>query len=310
MKTIHVHGHGDPHHLCYEEAPQPQPLPGEVLVRVTATAVHAHELTWTETYQTATGVSRPFPIPGHDFAGTVAAVGVGVTNPAIGDAVYAMIALGRDGAEAEYVLAYPSELAPKPRTLDDVQAAAVPLAALTAWQALFSHAGLQAGHTVLIHGATGSVGSYAVQFAHWAGARVIATTGDPDHNCLRDLGADVVIAPPNTGDAEAISKVDVVCDLGGGETLASWWPVVKSGGVVVSPTLPPVCEPAAPTGVRFVGFVVAPNGVHLRAIGALLDTGQVRPLVGQIFPLAAARQAFVAAATGHPHGTIVLQVPG
>jgi NADPH:quinone reductase-like Zn-dependent oxidoreductase len=127
---------------------------------------------------------------------------------------------------------------------------------------------------------------------------------------VRDLGADVVIDAANTCCAEGIQTVDVVCDLGDGDTLARWWPLVKPGSVVVSAMHPPDAEPAVPTGVRLVWFVVAPNGVQLRAIGALLDTGQVQPTVSQDFPLAVARQAFVAAATEHPPGTFVFQVPG
>ncbi len=189
MKAIRIHGRGGPDHLVFEDAPQPRPVAGEVLARVAATAVIATELTWDVTYQTAEGLPRPLPIPGPDFAGVVVEVGAGVTDFAVGDAVYALLAYGRDGAEAEYVIALPSELAPKPRTLDDVQAAAVPLAALTAWQALFTHAGLAAGQTVLIHGAAGGVGTYAVQFARWAGAHVIATASARNGDFLRALGA-------------------------------------------------------------------------------------------------------------------------
>ena len=310
MKAIHLHGRGGPDHLFYEEAPQPQPEPGEVLVRVAATSVIANELTWDITYQTAAGVSRPLPVPGHDFAGVVAAVGVGVTHPTVGDAVYALIAFGRDGAEAEYVIAYPSELAPQPRTLDTVHAAAVPLAALTAWQALFIHAGLTAEQTVLIHGAAGGVGTYAVQFARWAGARVIATASARDGDFLRDLGVDLVIDYASTRFENTVQNVDVVLDMVGGNTLARSWQVVKPEGVVVSVVSPRPTEPASTNGARFVWFIVAPNGEQLREIGALLESGQVRPVVEQVFPLAEAHQAFLDAATGHPRGKIVLRVQG
>src|SRR5204863_6296451 len=132
-------------------------------------------LQWDETYQTKAGSPRALPIPGPDLSGVVEEIGSGITALARGDEVYAMLGYGRDGAEAEFTIALPSELAPKPRTLDHVQAAAVPLSALTAWQALFSHAQVSQGQRVLIHGAAGGVGTYAVQFAHWAGAQVFAT---------------------------------------------------------------------------------------------------------------------------------------
>ncbi|MGH2503931.1 MAG: alcohol dehydrogenase catalytic domain-containing protein, partial [Ktedonobacterales bacterium] len=160
MKAIRVHGRGGPDNLSYDDAPRPQPGPGEVLVRVGATAIIATELTWDETYQAPTGDPRPLPIPGHDLAGVVVEVGPEVTDVASGNEMYALTAFGRDGAEAEYAIALPSELAPKLQTLDMVQAAAVPLAALTAWQALFIHAQLAQGQTALIHGGAGGVGSY------------------------------------------------------------------------------------------------------------------------------------------------------
>src|SRR6266496_123120 len=176
MKAIRIHGRGGPDHLVYEDAPQPHPGPGEVLVRIHATGVIATELEWDETYQTATGSPRTLPIPGRDLSGVVEEIGQGVTTFAPGAEVYAMLGYGRDGAEADYTIALPDELAPKPHALDHVQAAAVPLSALTAWLALFEHARLEAGQTALIHGGAGGVGVFAVQLARWAGAQVIATS--------------------------------------------------------------------------------------------------------------------------------------
>ena len=308
MKAIRAHGRGGPDHLVYEDAPRPQPGPGEALVRVAATAIIATELTWDLTYATPAGEPRPLPIPGHDLAGVVAEVGPGVTDLAIGAEVYALTAFGRDGAEAEYAIALPHELAPKPLTLDAVQAAAVPLAALTAWQALFTHAGLLKGQTALIHGAAGGVGTYAVQFARWAGAQVIATASARNHDFLRDLGADQIIDYTTTPFEEAVHDVDVVFDTVGGETLARSWLVVKDGGVVVSVVSPPPAEQPSKQGARFVWFIVEPNGGHLREIGALIDAGQVRPIIGQVFPLAEARRAWEEALHGHARGKIVLRV--
>src|SRR5215469_10170310 len=142
MKAIRIHGRGGLDRLVYEDVPQPRPGPGEVLVRVSATGVIVNELRWDETYETEEGGQRDRPIPGRDLSGVVAEVGPGVTAFTVGAEVYAMLGYGRDGAEADYTIALPGELAPKPRALDFVQAAAVPLSALTAWQGLFGHAGL------------------------------------------------------------------------------------------------------------------------------------------------------------------------
>jgi NADPH:quinone reductase-like Zn-dependent oxidoreductase len=240
----------------------------------------------------------------------MAEVGPGVTEPAVGDAVYALTAFGRDGAEAEYAIALPAELAPKPRTLDDVQAAAVPLAALTAWQALFTHAGLSAGQTVLIHGAAGGVGTYAVQLARWASARIIATASARNGEFLRDLGVDQIIDYATARFEEVVQDADVVFDTVGGDTLARSWQVVKSGGVLVSVVSPPPVDRALRNDMRFIWFVVEPSGEQLRQIGALLDAGQIRPIVEQVFPLAEARRAFEMGAQGHTRGKIVLRVGG
>src|SRR5207247_1168510 len=189
MKAIRLHGRGGPDHLVYEDAPKPHPGLGEVLVRVYATGVIANELKWDATYQTKAGSPRALPIPGRDLAGVVEEVGPGVTTFVKGSEVYAMLDYGCDGAEAEFTIALPNELAPKPGALDHLQAAAVPLSALTAWQALFDQAHLAAGPTVLIQGAAGGVGVFAVQLAHWAGARVITTTSARNRDFLRELGA-------------------------------------------------------------------------------------------------------------------------
>ena len=310
MKAIRVHGRGGPDHLSYDDAPKPQAGPGEVLARVGATAVIATELTWDETYQTPDGDPRPLPIPGHDLAGVVAEVGPGVTDFAVGAEVYALTAFDRDGAEAEYTIALPYELAPKPQTLDMVQAAAVPLAALTAWQALFIHAHLSKGQTALIHGGAGGVGSYAVQLARWAGARVITTASARHHDFLRSLGADQVIDYTTTPFEEVVHDVDVVFDTVGGEALARSWQVVKNGGVVVSVVSPRPADDPTRTRAQFVWFIVEPSGEQLRAIGDLIDAGQIQPIVSQVFPLAEAREAWETASSGHAQGKIVLRVEG
>jgi NADPH:quinone reductase-like Zn-dependent oxidoreductase len=309
MKAIRIHGRGGPDHLVYEDAPQPLPGPGEVLVRVYATGVIANELRWGETYETKAGSKRVLPIPGRDLSGVVVEVGPGVTAITKGSEVYAMMAYGRNGAEAEYTIALPSELAPKPRTLDHVQAAAVPLTALTAWQALFEHAGLAARQTVLIHGAAGGVGVFAVQFARWAGAHVIGTASARNRDFLRELGVNEIIDYTTTRFEEVVHDVDLVFDTVGGDTLERSWQVVKPGGVLVSVVSPrPSFEEAKACGVRPVWFVVEPNREELIQIGALIDAGQVRPIIETVLPLSQARQAYEQGARGHTRGKIVLRV--
>jgi NADPH:quinone reductase-like Zn-dependent oxidoreductase len=328
MKAIRIHGRGGPDHLVYEDAPQPGPGPGEVLVRVYAAGVIANELKWDETYQTKAGTPLTLPIPGRDLSGVVAEVGPGVPAvPAVpgvtsttltrGSEVYALLDYGRDGAQADYAVALPNELVLKPSTLDHVQAAAVPLSALTAWQALFDHAHLAAGQTVLIHGGAGGVGVFAVQLAHWAGARVITTTSARNRDFMRELGVGVneIIDYTTTRFEEVVHDVDVVFDTVGGDTLERSGQVIKPGGVlvsIVSPT-PPTAEAKGGRGgggddVRFVYFIVGPNPDELIQIGALIDAGHLRPIIDTVFPLAQARQAYEQAAKGHTRGKIVLRV--
>jgi len=309
MKAVRIHGRGGPDHLVYEDAPQPHPGPGEVLVRVYATGVIANELKWDETYETKAGGPRALPIPGRDLSGVVEEAGPGVMTLAKGSEIYAMMDYGRDGAEAEYTLALPSELAPKPRTLDHVQAAAVPLTALTAWQALFEHASLVAGQTVLIHGAAGGVGVFAVQLACWAGAHVIGTASARNSDFLRELGANEVIDYTTTRFEQVVHDVDLVFDTVGGDTLERSWQVVKPGGVLVSVVSPrPSFEEAKAHGVRPVWFIVEPNREQLIQIGALIDAGRIRPIIETVLPLSQARQAYEQGAKGHTRGKIVLRV--
>jgi len=309
MKAIRIHGRGGPDRLVYEGAPQPHPGQGEVVVRVKATTVIATELRWPETYQARAGSERSLPIPGHDLAGEVVEIGAGITEIAAGAEVYALTAFDRDGAEAEYTLALPGELAPRPRTLDDVQAAAVPLSALTAWQAFFEYASLAAGQTVLIHGAAGGVGVFAVQLARFAGAQVIGTASARNRAFLRELGVNETIDYATTRFEEVVHKVDFVLDTVGGDTLQRSWQVIKPGGTLVSVVSPrPSLEEAKAHGVRLVWFIVTPNRDQLSRIGELIDTGRMRAVVETVLPLSETRQAYEQASKRHTRGKIVLRV--
>jgi NADPH:quinone reductase-like Zn-dependent oxidoreductase len=309
MKAIRIHKQNDVNTLVLEDVPQPQPAAGEVLVKVYATSVTPQELGWGATWTTKAGVPRPFPIPGHELAGMVAQVGAGVTDLKIGDAVYGFNDFDQDGSEAEYTLVKPEELAPKPSSLDYIQSAAVPLAALTAWQALMDHAQLSAGQTVLIHGAAGGVGSFAVQLGHWAGAHVIGVDAPWNKDLLLQLGCDEVIDFTTTRFEDVVHEADVVLDaVGVGDALDRSWAVLKRGGMLISLAKPLPQETADQYGVRAVFFVVTPNRPELSRIAGLIDAGAMRPLISKVLPLAQAGEAYERKKGGQTPGKIVLQV--
>jgi NADPH:quinone reductase-like Zn-dependent oxidoreductase len=268
------------------------------------------ELTWAETYRSPDGRDRLPTIPGHDVSGVVDALGPGVSDVSPGDAVYGLVDFPHDGSAAEYVAVRAANLAPRPRSLDHVHAAAVTLSALTAWQALFVHAGLAAGQRVLIHGAAGGVGAFAAQFARWRGARVIATASARHHDFLRELGVETAIDYRTTRFEEVLRDVDVVLDTVGGDTMERSWGVLRRGGTLVSVAAPPPPEPARDAGARGIFFIVEPSRAQLVEIGSLIDAGQVRPVLGAVLPLARAREAFERGLAGHARGKIVLRIDG
>lgn len=304
MKAIRLHGRGGPEAFAYEEAPQPQPDEGEVLVRVAAAAVTPTELAWAPTWTTPTGEPRPFPIIlGHEFSGEVAAVGRGVTDLAVGDFVYGLNDWYRDGAQAEFCTARATEVALKPRSVDHLAAAVTPISALTAWQGLIERGRLARGQRVLIHGAAGAVGVFAVQIAHWRGAQVIGTASAHNGAFVRSLGADEVIDYRARRFEDVVRDVDLVFDTVGGETFERSWGVVKPGGRVV--TIAAAGETSHDPRTREAFFIVEANRTQLAEIARLIDTGQLRPVVDAVFPLAEARQAYEHKPT---HGKVVLRI--
>ncbi|HEY2589920.1 MAG TPA: NADP-dependent oxidoreductase [Tepidisphaeraceae bacterium] len=308
MKAVRLHQRGGPEQIVVEEAPRPAPAAGEVRVRVRAAAITPGELTWDATYQHADGSPRLPTIPGHDVAGIVDVLGPGVTDVAIGDAVYALVNFPRDGSAAEYVVIPAGDVAPAPRTIDPVHAAAVPLSALTAWQGLFDHGRLAVGQRALIHGASGGVGGYAVQLAHWHGAHVIATASARNAQSVRNLGAEEVIDYATTRFEDVVRDVDLVFDTVGGDMLARSFAAIRPGGTVVSIAGVPDKTRAADAGVTGIFFIVRPSRADLQQIASLIDAGHLRATVQEVFPLARAREAFVRSMAGHLTGKIVLRV--
>ena len=290
--------------LVYEDAPDPQPAIGDALVQVRAASFTPTELTWPLRTDRA-GHERALVIPAHEGSGVVVALGYGTAGVSVGDEVYGLIDGYRDGWAAEYVIIEARSLAPKPTTLDFIQAAAIPQAGLTSWQALFDHGHLESGQTVVIHGAAGGVGSMGVQLARWAGARVIGTGRAGSRQRVLELGADDFIDVERDGWETAVGQVDLVYDAIGGDVLARSPAIVKAGGALVT-VMNPV--PTDRDDIRVVHFVRDPSGAQLREITRLVDDGVVRPQVGAVYPLAEAREAFMAKSAKHIPGKVVLTV--
>jgi NADPH:quinone reductase-like Zn-dependent oxidoreductase len=249
MKAIRIHAYGGPEFLVYEDAPRPQPEKGEVLIRVHAAGVNPVDWKIREGYLKDM-LHRSLPlVPGWDVSGVVETVGPGVTRLKKGNEVYSRPDIARDGAYAEYIVVRESEVALKPKTIDHIHAAAIPLAGLTAWQSLFDAGKLMTGQKVLIHAAAGGVGSMAVQLAKWKGAYVVGTASEHNHDFLRDLGADEIIDYTKTRFEDAVHDTDMVFDTIGGDTRKRSWQVLKKGGILVSIISPPSVEEANIHGV-------------------------------------------------------------
>jgi len=288
--------------LVYEDAPDPQPAIGDALVQVRAASFTPTELTW-PLWTDRAGHDRAPLIPAHEGSGVVVALGYGTAGISVGDEVYGLIDGYRDGWAAEYVTIEARSLAPKPTTVDFIEAAAIPQAGLTSWQALFDHGHLESGQTVVIHGAGGGVGSMAVQLARWAGAHVVGTGRAGARQRVLELGADDFVDVERDGWERAVRQVDLVYDTIGGDVLAHSPAIVKPGGALVSVMAPP--QPDR-DDIRTVQFVRDPSGAQLRDITRLVDQGRLRPQVGAVYPLADAREAFMAKSTQHIPGKVVL----
>jgi len=288
--------------LVYEDAPDPQPAIGDAVVQVRAASFTPTELTW-PLWTDRAGHDRAPLIPAHEGSGIVVALGYGAAGVSVGDEVYGLIDGYRDGWAAEYVTIEARSLAPKPATVDFIEAAAIPQAGLTSWQALFDHGHLESGQTVVIHGAAGGVGSIGVQLARWAGAHVIGTGRASARQRVLELGADDFVDVEKDGWETAVSQVDVVYDAIGGDVLAHSPAIIKPGGALVSVMAPPQTDR---DDVRAVHFVRDPSGAQLRDISRLVDQGTLRPQVGAVYPLAEAREAFMAKSTRHIPGKVVL----
>ncbi|MBT8146817.1 MAG: NADP-dependent oxidoreductase [Gammaproteobacteria bacterium] len=307
MQAIQIQQFGGPEVLTLHEVATPQPAADELLVRVHAAGVNPVDTGARSGRSAALTNAAPPYVPGFDISGVVVAKGSAVTGFSIDDPVYAMLDLRRGGGYAEYALVKESEAASMPNNLTFAEAAALPLVALTAWQALFDTADLQAGQTVLIHGGAGGVGSIAVQLAKWRGARVIATGSDYSQEFLRELGADVTVDYRNQRFEDIAIDVDMVLDTVGRDTQVRSLGVLREGGILVSLVglVPEARNP--PAGVRAQSILVRADGSQLQQIGNLLAEGIIRSVVSYRFPLAAAPEAHRQSETRSTRGKIVLE---
>jgi NADPH:quinone reductase-like Zn-dependent oxidoreductase len=308
MNAIRIYRYGGPEVLQYEDTPRPHLKRGEVLVRVHAAGVNP--LDWKVRSGSLNGfVQSKLPlIPGWDLSGVVKEVGPAVSQFKNGDEVFAMADPTRDGAYADYIAIRETAVALKPKSLHHVRAAAVPLSALTAWRSLFDLGELQSGQRILIHGAGGGVGHFAVQLAKWKGAYVLATASTRNQELLLKLGADETVDYTRQKFEDVDGKIDIVLDTIGGETQERSWRVLNKSGVLISLVQPPSEEKANQFGVRGFMCSVQPDGARLSKIAKLIDSAKLKPTIDRILPLSEARRAHVLSENGHARGKIVLRV--
>ena len=305
MKAVRIHSFGGPEVLQFEETPRPEPGAHQVLIRVYAAGVNPVD------WKIREGKLGQIPLPtimGSDFSGEIEALGPRVEEFRVGEMVFGSVA-DESGSYAQYALAPVSHIVEKPKQIDHTTAAAIPVPAMTAWQALFDEAQLSAGQRVLIHAASGGVGNFAVQFAKWKGAYVIGTASGSNEKLVRGLGVDEFIDYRKTKFEDAAKDVDVVFDTIGGETQERSWKVLKKGGVLVSIVQPPSEQSAQAHNVRGVFMREdASRTEELTQISKLIASGQVKVNVETILPLRDARKAQELSQTGHARGKIVLKV--
>jgi NADPH:quinone reductase-like Zn-dependent oxidoreductase len=306
--AIVAHEYGGPEVLKYEEIQRPEPKDDEILIRVIAAGVNAVDgAIRAGKFAKVLGTRLPL-IPGSDIAGVVEKAGSKITKFKNGDSIFAYTDLKDGGGYAEYIVATEREASPKPKSLTHLEAAAVPIVALTAWQALIDTAKLSPGQTVLIHGGSGGVGTFAIQIAKARGAKVIATASTRNQDLLKELGADVAIDYTKQRFEDIAKDIDVVLDSLGEDTLKRSYGVVKKGGFIVSIIPGPDPAELERHGIRGKFISVEPDADELAEIGKLIDQKKIKVILSQTFPLSQAIKAHEQIATGHTRGKIVLKV--
>jgi NADPH:quinone reductase-like Zn-dependent oxidoreductase len=304
MMALRAHQRGGPEQLVYESAPVPVPGPGEALVAVHAAGITFDELTWDLSWTTQDGEDRTPVIPGHEVSGVIDALGPDVTGLSVGDEVFALIEFDRNGAAADYVIVPAAHLAARPATASHTEAATLPLAALTAWQALVDHAHVEAADQVLVLGGAGGVGVYAVQLAAALDGHVTATGRERQGDFICSLGAHAFAA----AGTELSGSFDVIIDTVGGAALDASYDLLAPGGRLVTLGSQPSEEKAAARGAHATFFIVTPDAGELAKLAGLVDEGRLRVIVSQTFPVSDGRRAFESAHELRPPGKTVLTV--
>lgn len=303
MKAIRIHEFGGPDVLKYEDIPESQPGTGEVRVKVIAAGVNPIDWKIRRGY-----IELPLPMTvGSDVAGVVDVVGEGVDSFQPEDEVFGKASAGQ-GGYAEYTVVNSTQIAKKPKSIGFIESAAIPTAGLAAWQSLFDIAGLERGQTVLIHGAAGGVGTFAVQFAKWMGAYVIGTASSKNVEFLKSIGCDEVIDYRNQRFEEIVSNLEVVLDTIGGDTLERSWGVLRPGGFLVSTVASIPEEIPQKYGVRAKTLMTQADGRELAQIAAIIDEKKIKPIVTTVLPLIDAQKAHEMSESRHARGKIVLRV--
>lgn len=303
MKAVIINEYGDNSVVQYQDIDRPIPKLGEVLIKVYAAGVNPVDWKIRDGAGQRMGMTLPIHLGG-EIVGIVEALGEGVDSLHVGDQVYGII---KDGGFAEYAIAQATDLAQKPKLLDFINTAAIPLGALTAWQAMFDVAGLQAGQRILITNSTGGVGSLAVQLAKIKGAHVTAIGSKPNESFVRDLGADEFIDYTQQSFDQVAHDMDVVFDLMGGEVFKKSFNVLKKGGFLVTSVAFPTDEDRQ-QGIGVERVLCKPNKVELDAIRELVDSGQLKGHVEHVLPLIKIKDALDISKAGHTRGKIVLNI--
>ena len=307
MKAVQIHHYGGPEALVYEDVPMPAINDDDVLIKVEAASINP--IDWKVRSGLRKDPNRHLPlILGWDVSGVIERLGKNVTDFQPGDQVYSRPDVTRNGAYAEYIAVRASEIALKPQSLEYSKAAAVPLAGITAWQGLFTHGKLQKGQKVLIQGASGGVGTLAVQLAKWAGAYVIGTASAKNVEFLRQLGADEVIDYEKEHFENKLHNIDLVFDTIGGDTQIKSLNVLKPGGILVSTVGIKDEEMVKARGITGIAYMAQSSAEQLHQLAQLIDQGRLMPIISKTFPLSEAAEAQIESEEGHTRGKIVLIV--
>lgn len=302
MKAIQIKEYGDESILEYTEVERPKPKDNEILVKIHAASVNPIDWKIREGRGKALGMQLPL-ILGADFAGTVEEIGLEITKFKKDDEVYGKILVG---CYAEYVIVKETELGRKPNNLDYNEAAAIPMGALTSWQAIFETAKLESGQKILIHAASGGVGSMAVQLAKAKGAYVIGTASAKNEKFVKNLGADEFVDYTKTNFEEVVKDVDVVFDTVGGATLERSYQVLKKGGFLVTIVEKPSQELAEKHSVTAQHIASQPNPKQFEEITQLIEQNKIKPYVEKVFSLSEAKEAQILSKEGHTRGKLIL----